>query len=47
MPLNCLCLVNLGGLSAPLIAIHTILFFVSSNLSRVIFLHAFLFAFLL
>lgn len=44
MPLNCLCLVNLGGLSAPLIAIHMILSFVSSNLSQVIFLHAFLFA---
>lgn len=47
MPLNWLCLVSLGGLSAPLIAIHTIPFFVSSNLSWVIFLHAFLFAFFL
>ena len=45
MPFNWLCLVNLGRLSAPLIAIHTIPFFVSSNLSWVIFLHAFLFAF--
>lgn len=45
MPFNWLCLVNLGRLSAPLIAIHTIPLFVSSNLSWVIFLHAFLFVF--